>query len=366
MADISWLAGEYVARKAAAEARVTGWVPYSDSAFEPEPLYELRHRCPAGSPVEDATDAIYTYGLDEDGRAWVEQQAVEFDGQFYECFRALSPAGDVTELALYDYSPEKNPIRHQTFTYADGLLVESAYQALGGCGRLRCFYEDGRLVRLEEEHGDSPEKLRPFARYVVEYDEHGQISMLIWSSGEPGDGDGEAEEAGEVVYRKWPSDMTLNQVEDAFLDAFVEVLPTAVAADPPPVRPACAWLQYPPGQFNVLPPMLLLPLEEGEAGIARMLDDARYHEIVLDGEQHSKLHELAGLLDQIPLDDDRLQALVSRAAARLNEVDWPSLLPVPGDFFVFGCDIDQENLENALDESVGEDRANSIIEALDF
>ncbi|MFC5753270.1 hypothetical protein [Actinomadura rugatobispora] len=347
MADMSWLVGEYSERKAAAEAHVTEWVPYSDAAFETEPLYGLRNRFRAGMPVDDAAEAHYMYGLDGEGRAWAERQAVEFEGQFYESFRVLDDGGRVLELALYDYTPQKNPIRHQTFSYENGVLAETAYQAKGGYGRTRYVHEDGRLVRIEDEHGESPERLRPFARVLVHYDEHGEIARLTQDA--------------MTIYRAWPPDLTPDDAERAFLDLFAEALPAAVAAASPPVRPACLWLQYMPGQFSVLPPLALFPEEDGDAGIAEMLTDLTAHEIDLDEDRHPRLHELAGLLDQTPLDDDRVGALMSRAARRLNALDWTRHLPVPGDFFVFAADIEQMCLEDALREAAGAERARRLL-----
>ncbi|WP_344595539.1 hypothetical protein [Actinomadura vinacea] len=340
---MSWLAGEYAERKAAAEARVTAWVPYSDQAFETEPLYLLRHRFGVGEPVDEA-EAHYFYGLDGDGRAWVERQAVEFEGRFYECFRVLDGEGRIAELALYDYTPGKSPIRHQTFSYENGLLIETVYQARGGCGRSRYFYEDGRLVRIEDENGESPERLRPFGQVLVHHDEHGDISRLT--------------QAAVTIYRKWPPGLTLDEAERAFLDRFVEALPDAAE---PPVPPACLWLQYSPGQFSVLPPFSIFPVGEGDAGIKGMLNDRTFHEIDLDEERHPELFELAGLLDQIRLDEDRLRALMSRAAQRLNALDWTRHFPVGEGFFVFAADIEEVNLEEALHEAVGEERARRLL-----
>ncbi|XVQ09492.1 hypothetical protein ACQP1W_44355 [Spirillospora sp. CA-255316] len=358
MADMSWLAGEYAERKAAAEAQVTRWVPYSDGAFETEPLYGLRHRFREGKPVDDPAKAHYIYGLDGEGRAWAERQAVEFEGRFYECFRVLDDGGRVLELALYDYSPGKNPIRHQTFSYENGVLTETVYQATGGCGRSRYFHEDGRLVRIEEENGAGPERLRPFARVFVDYDERGEIARLTQASPGPGGG---RPGAATTIYRAWPPGLTLDGAEQAFLDLLVEAMPDAVAAAPPPGRPACLWLQYSPGQFSVLPPVPLLPLEEGDAGVAALLTDYAAHEIHLDEDRHPRLYELAGLLDQERLDDDRVEALMSRAARRLNALDWARHIPVPGDFFVFAADIEQVGLDEALGEAAGAERARRIL-----
>jgi hypothetical protein len=97
-----------------------------------------------------------------------------------------------------------------------------------------------------------------------------------------------------------------------------------------------------------------------------MLTDLTAHEVHLDEEHHPRLHELAGMLDQERLDDDRLQALMGRAVQRLNALDWTRHLPVPGDFFVFAADDEQVRLEEALGEAAGAERARRLLALIDY
>ncbi|MEU5881985.1 hypothetical protein [Spirillospora sp. NPDC047279] len=351
MADMSWLGAQYAERKAAAEARVTRWVPCTDAVYAVDPTYFLANRMPVGERLGegegeggDGDGAAYWYGEDDEGRVWVERQGTSFAGQTYETFFIHGPAGPV-ELALFTYSPDKAAIRHEVFTYEAGRLATAEYQATGGCGRSTFGYEAGRLVRVDDENGPSLGELAPFLRVRVEYDERGEISLVTRGSA--------------VAYRALPAGTSMADVERTFVERMVEAVPAAVAASPPPTVPAGLVLLYTPGQFHVLPPLVALPTGEGDEGIARLLTQHEAHEVWINEEDAPELYELAGYLDQNRLADDRLQTILNEVCRRLNELDWP--FDVAGDFLVFAMDAELVYSEESLSAVTTPERTARII-----
>ncbi|MFG1998941.1 hypothetical protein ACGFNU_07335 [Spirillospora sp. NPDC048911] len=158
--------------------------------------------------------------------------------------------------------------------------------------------------------------------------------------------------------------MTIEDVERDFVDRLVEAVPGAVAADPPPVVPACLVLLYSPGQFAVLPSALAFPMSEGFEGIVRLLADVDFHESQMMEDSAPELFELACYLDQTRLPDERAQALLNEASRRLNGLDWRSRLAVADDFLVFATDMEQCHLEENLRVVTTDERATRILDAL--
>lgn len=326
MSDMSWLSAQYSERKQAAEAQVAHWVPYSDTAYSVDPLYFLVNRFPVGERLTSDDGAICWYGQDDTGRIWVERRGASITGQHYETFFTHGRYGP-EELALYTYSPDKSAIRLEDFTYEEGRLALSQYRATGGSGLSRFHYTAGRLTRIDEEHaGGAPIQIQ------VTYDDNGDISQVTRGP--------------EVAYRALPTGTTLEDIERAFVDRLVEAIPAAVAADPPPVTPACLVLSYSPGQFSVLPPLLMFPTSEGDEGIAALLTDADQHEVVVPPENAADLYELADYLDRTRLPDDQLRALLNQVCRRLEPTDWP--FAVADDFLVFATDLEQVDLADNL------------------
>ncbi len=333
---MSWLSRQYAERKESAESQVASWVPYSDQAYAVEPLYFLSSRQRPGSPVADQADALFWYGFGSGGGVMVERGLVHSEN-YNETFFVPGMHGPV-ELAAFDYHGDKAAIRHETFTYQAGRLDESAFQATWGCGRSRCRYVEGRLSELVVEAGESLDTLRSSQRIHASYDE-GQLSRVAIHHA----GSGETE----VAYRAMPADRTIEDVEREFVERLVAAVPEAVRMAQLPGRPACLALLYLPGQFSVLPPLLAIPLGDGPDGIAELLHHARFHEIALD-HTDPELDELAGFLDQQPLDDVRVQAILNEGCHRLNRVDWRRVLDVGDDFLVFATDLEHVHLEANL------------------
>ncbi|MFB8281560.1 hypothetical protein [Nocardia colli] len=327
MSDMSWLSAQYIERKQAAEAQVTQWVPYSDTAYSVDPFYFLVNRFPVGERLADDDGATCWYGQDDTGRIWVERRDASITGQHYETFFTHGRHGP-DELAHYTYSPDKSAIRLDDLTYDDeSRLTLSRYRATGGSGQSRFHYTAGRLTQIDEEYSSGePIQIR------VTYNDNGEISQVTRGT--------------EVAYRALPAGTTLEAIERAFLDRLVEAIPAAVTADPPPVSPACLVLSYSPGQFDVLPPVLMFPLSEGDEGIAALLNDADHHEVVFSREDAADIYELADYLDRTRLSDDRLRALLNQACLRVEPTDLP--FAVADGFLVFATDLEQADLADNL------------------
>ncbi|MFE9577345.1 hypothetical protein ACFYO1_13225 [Nocardia sp. NPDC006044] len=327
MSDMSWLSNQYSARKQAAEAQVTQWVPYSGTAYSVDPLHFLVNRFAVGERLTSDEGATCWYGQDDTGRIWVERCAASIGGQHYETFFTHGGLG-TEELALYTDSPDKSAIRFESFAYNnEGRLAVSQCRATGGSGLSRFHYTAGRLTRVDEEYSNG----EPI-QIQVTYDGNDEISLVMRGP--------------EVAYRALPPGRTLEDIERAFVDRLVEAIPAAVAADPPPVTPACVVLSYSPGQFNILPPVLMFPMEEGDEGVAALLADAEYHEIVVAREDAAELYELADYLDRTRLSDDRLRALLIQVCRRLEPTDWA--FAVADGFLVFASDLEQVDLADNL------------------
>ncbi|WP_433663323.1 hypothetical protein ACQPW1_15040 [Nocardia sp. CA-128927] len=300
MSDMSWLSVQYSERKQAAEAQVTQWVPYSDTAYSVDPLYFLVNRFTVGERLTSDDRATYWYGQDDTGRIWVERWGAPITGQHYETFFTHGEHGP-EELALYTYSPDKSAIRHEDLTYGDeGRLALSQYRATGGSGLSRFHYTAGRLTRIDEEHA-SGEPIQ----IQVTYDDNGAISQVTRGP--------------EVAYRGLPTGTTLEDIDRAFVDRLVEAIPAAVAA---------------------------FPSSAGDEGIAALLTEADQHEVVVPPEDAADLYELADYLDRTRLPDDQLRALLNQVCRRLEPTDWP--FAVADGFLVFATDLEQVDLADNL------------------
>lgn len=347
MVDMSWLDAQYAERKAAAEAQVTTWVPYTGDAYSVDPLYFMVHPVSVGGRLGSAEGAAYWYGLDDAGRVWAERQGPELESPRHEAYFVHGPSGP-TEMVQYCRHRGGQDARHDVFTYHDGLLSTSVTRSPDGCSRSRFSHENGRLARVDKEQGKSLDELRLQERYRVSCDEQGQITEV-------------ATEGSRVVYRALPAGMSCADVEQAFLDRLVEAVPAAVAADPPPVPPSCLVLGYELSESSALPPRLVLPDSEGPEGIAALFDDCGGHYLGILQEQDPELYELGRLLDQARIGHGPLQTLLNEASRRLNELDWRQHLEVADGFLVFATDLELVHLAEHLRAVTTPEQATSIL-----
>lgn len=345
---MSWLTEQYAERKRTAESLVARWVWYSDQLYAVDPLHFVRSRSRPGVPLDEGSAAQYAYGLAADGSVVVERQLTSIDQAHYETFFVLGEHGPV-EVARYDYSPGKKAIRHETFGYQDSRLDRSAYQAIGGCGRSSYRYEDGRLTAIELELGERPDALRPYEHVRVSYDGRGELDQVAIKDAESG--------WTEVAYRSLPAGQSIEDIKRRFVERLVTTVRAAVEAARISSRPACLALLYSPGQFAVLPPTIAIPTSDGAEGIAEFLQNADWRDLELDDHE---LKELAGLLDQQPLEDEELQAILNEACRQLNSVDWRRLLEMDEDFLVFATDLEHVHLEANLRAVTSEQKAARI------
>lgn len=354
MPDMKWLRAEYESRKMNAESHVADWHPYSDEAFDPRPLYFESHRYRRGRRLKSdiGASAPYLYGVDGEGRIWVEQQATVFRGQRYETFWVHGPDGP-QEAAGYHHTPDKAPIFLDRFSFANGLLAGYEKQAQHGCQRSAYIYEGNRLVRIEHATGPTLADLKPFQIEDVTFDALGRLEQILCRQL-----DSDGREIGtEVRFQARPRNLSAKELKLIFLERFVAAVPAAIAALPNIGAVYCLALAYDPGQFTTLPPILCLGLKE-------RLGDPSYEpwnpatmvQTELTRDRFPELFRASDLLDQGPLSEAHLRSLVNEAAARLAEVNWTGVMPVTADFVVYATDLELSHLAGNLRNALGPER----------
>ena len=355
MSDMKWLQAEYASRKSNAEAHVVDWQPYSDEAFDLRPLYFESHRYRRGNRLDPnrSSTAPYRYGVDGDGRIWVEQQATEFRGQQYETFWVHGPDGP-QEAVGYNHSPDKRPIFLDRFNFVNGLLVGYEKQAQQGCKRSRYVYDGKRLMKIEHAAGPTPADLKPFQIEDITFDALGRLEQIVCHQL-----DSNGRETGaEIRFKARPRQLSTKELKQIFLDRFVAAVPAAIAALPDNIGAAyCLALAYDPGQFSTLPPTLGLGLKErlGEPSYEAW-NPATMLQTELTRDRFPELSSAADLLDQGPLSEAHLRSLLNEAAVRLAGLDWTGVMPVTTDFIVYATDLELSHLVSNLRKVLGQER----------
>ncbi|MCU7728990.1 hypothetical protein ODJ79_35205 [Actinoplanes sp. KI2] len=351
------LAGEYDSRKEAATALVGRWDWYTWPGLDLRPLHFERDLLKAGRRLAARPPVdrdVLRIGFDVDGHAVVIEEYSGFlNGRlYYETF--VSHNGDVVEAAHFDAD---GPIYLHEYRFVDGLMRSVDMVARGGWGRELYEYSGGRISRVEIEHnGRAPSVL------TAEHDDRGLVRLVEVVG-----------RRSEVRYERPPPGFDLEAVCRTIEDAFLSLIPDAVARLMLDGPAACVALSY--YRSDALSFELHGATEDERAALAAIDTRAAWSpadfeastDVDLDDVESVRLvrQELA-LLNAGDLDantgSEVGRRLLCAVAAQLNLRDWSDTLPVAEDFVVYPVDLELVDLERNLADCLPPDRLSQLRE----
>jgi hypothetical protein len=218
------LAGEYRARKKAAEDAVCAWKWAKASWFDPRPLYLERHGWRPGRSLRAAPANPRNHcccGLDRSGRVMVERDFNEIG--FSETFYHWS--SDSVVAAHYDHSNDKKPINLLVVHMESGRAIASYHAATGGFGAEEYHWVGSDVVEVKELHAKridgklSP--LQPYRTARAEYDAKGTLERVVchWAT-TPANPKGGIE----VTYERRKAPTTKLDLQNDFADIYEYVV----------------------------------------------------------------------------------------------------------------------------------------------
>ncbi|PZG13024.1 hypothetical protein C1I95_24520 [Micromonospora craterilacus] len=293
---------------------------------------------------------VLRIGFDTEGRAVVIEKYSGFlHGRlYYETF--VGHDGDVVEAAHFDTD---RPIYLHEYRFVDGLMRSADMVARGGSGRESYAYTDGRISRVGIEHdGRAPCVL------TAEHDDRGLVRVIEVM-----------DRRSEVCYERPPTGFDLETACRTIEDAFLTLIPDAVARLVIDGPAACVALSY--YRSDALSIEVHGATEDERVALAAIDAQAAWSpadfeastdvDLDLDDAKSVRLvrQELA-LLDAGDLDavagSEVGRRLLCAVAARLNLRDWSDTLPVADDFVVYPADLELVDLERNLADCLPPDR----------
>ncbi|WP_154937105.1 hypothetical protein [Micromonospora palomenae] len=345
------LTGEYDSRKRAATALVGRWDWYTWPGLDLRPLHFERDLLKAGRRLDARPPLdrdVLRIGFDAEGRAVVIEEYSGFlhGHLYYETF--VGHNGDVVEAAHFDTD---GPVYLHEYRFVNGLMRSADTVARGGSGRESYAYTDGRISRVEIEHDG-----RALSVLTAEHDDRGLVRVVEVMG-----------RRSEVRYERPPAGFDLEAACRTIEDAFVRLIPDAVARLAIGGPAACVALSY--YRSDVLSFEVHGAAEDERAALAAMDARAAWSpadfeastDVDLDDAGPVRLvrQELA-LLDAGDLDAapgaEVGRRLLCAVAARLNLRDWSDTLPVADDFVVYPVDLELVDLERNLADCLPPDR----------
>ena len=338
------------------------WASEGSDLQRPQPLYRQRYGLPAprllGEPAAPADEQ--QYGYDADGNIVVAREYLGSDGAREELRVARgdtvvgyrwSETGEPSEVNIARFTGGK--IRSYVTVRAEGRT-----DALRGWSSERYEY-DGELVTeiLDESQvtfGDIPLQNGPIV-IRASYDSLGRLLEL-------------REQGEKVLYRARHARPWIDELQKRVEDRLVETLPKLVRRRTGNEPIYCLVLHYHPEW--PLPPTVGLGLERDRNAWMNAIDDvetlrltvwnpaefSNYRGSTVDWDLSDIDPELARAIGAIPEGDDdaaeRSRTTLNRAAARLQQLDWPSIACVTDDFVVFAVDYELTHLKENLCQSV--------------
>ncbi|MGC4747028.1 hypothetical protein ACLQ28_15400 [Micromonospora sp. DT201] len=264
---------------------------------------------------------------------------------YYETF--VGHDGDVVEAAHFDTD---GPIYLHEYRFVDGLMRSADTVARGGSGRESYAYTDGRISRVEIEHdGRAPSVL------TAEHDERGLVRVVEVMG-----------RRSEVRYERPPAGFDLEAACRTIEDAFLTLIPDAVARLAVDGPAACVALSY--YRSDALSFEVHGATEDERAALAAIDAPAAWSpadfeastDVNLDAGSVRLVRQELALLDANDLDaaagSEVGRRLLCAVAARLNILDWSDTLPVADDFMVYPVDLELVDLERNLADCLPPDR----------
>ncbi|WP_327003052.1 hypothetical protein OHA72_49555 [Dactylosporangium sp. NBC_01737] len=337
------LAGEYESRKRVATSLVGRWEWYTWPGLDLRPLHFERDLLKAGRrlDVRPPVDRdVLRIGFDAEGRAVVTEEYSGFlHGRlYYETF--VHYDGEVVEAAHFDTD---GPIFLHEYRFEDGLMRSAGMVARHGSGRESYTYTGGRISRVEIEHDG-----RAASVLTAEHDEGG-LARVVEVTGR----------RSEVRYQRPPAGFDLAAACRALEDAFLTLIPDALAGLEIDGSAACVALGY--VRSDALSFEVYAATEDERVALAAADAQAAWSpadfeagaDVNLDDAPSVRLvrQELA-LLNADDVDaaagSEVGRRLLCAVAARLNQRDWSDTLPVADDFVVYAVDLELADLERNL------------------
>jgi hypothetical protein len=356
-ARFAQLAGEYDSRKRAATALVETWDWYTWPGLDPRPLHFERDLLKPGRRLDTRppTDQdVLRIGFDARGRVAVIEEYSGFLASrlYYETF--VSHDGDVVESAHFDTD---GPIYLHEYRFEDGLMRSAETVARRGSGRESYAYTGGRISRVDIEHDG-----RASSMLTAEHDDRGLVRVVQVVG-----------RRSEVRYERPPAGFDLEAACRAIEDAFVALIPDAVARLVVDGPVACVALSY--YRSDALSFEVHGATEDERTALAAIDARAAWSpadfeasaDVDLDDAESVRLvrQELA-LLDAGDRDaaagSESGRRLLCAVAARLNLRDWSDTLPVTGDLVVYPVDLELVDLERNLADCLPPDRLSRLRE----
>lgn len=361
---------EYPSIKQKCEGLVVNWRWAKSNRHDPRPFWYERLREKPGRYLKSAPirpNGLYEYGYDVDGKVVVERNHVFSDPNriwFYEKFFIYNE--NSLEVIYFDYFPDKKPINITRCTYENDHLILCETRASRGRSRERYLWDKNRVKIIEVDHADIGAHYYepiPFQRIIPKYNEIGLLEELTvhWL-----ERPGRPSEIGEVVFRRLEKKVNLRSLLTLAKEQLFHVVLNKVKAlhvDEPVYCLAIAWS---PGQFNSLPPNIVLGLDrERKEWISIHDQEVKWYlwnpaefsfwinqGQIFDDEELNNIFELinqeCGRCDRW---DDAVRML-NEVAKRLYKTDWQGILPVTSDFVVYATDLELGDFRETLKSTI--------------
>ena len=341
------------------------WAREGSDLQRPQPLYRERYGQPSPRLLEEAPASPrdeQQYGFDASGEIVVARE-YGGPGSFREELRVRRSE----TVEGYRWSTSGDPFEVNIARYTDGkirsyvtLWPKGQGDSLHGRSIQRYVY-DGDLVSEIHEDSDvalGDVRLQSGPTLIrASYDPLGRL-LELREHGDRGE---------KVLYRASGSGPSMDKLQRRVEDRLVETLPKLVrehAGEPI----YCLVLHYHPEW--PLPPTIGLGLERDRQTWMNTIDDAEtlrltvWNPAEFSNYRGATVHwdlsdidpELARAIGAISEGDDgaveRSRATLNRAAARLQQLDWRSIVSATDDFVVFAVDYELSHLEENLRQSV--------------